>query len=225
MGVDISFMLPSNTMDRNPSDFVMKSIDNINNLAKLQNKYTYEILVYSKHKIEGENVKWFEEVNFSDGCVAAYNFLVNVSEGKWLVHSVDDCFFDEHLFSAFDLLESYVYDNRRIKILSLGSDNGLGSFMPKGYPKYGVHRYPIVGRETVMNYFGGYLYHPSFKNHYADNWLGYWLTYMFDETMVEVWNTTIHIGPPTSYNTYNEHDFSVFRELVDKFHKGYQQYA
>jgi hypothetical protein len=107
----------------------------------------------------------------------------------------------------------------------LGSDNGLGSFMPSGYPKYGVHRYPIVSKDTIMNYFNGYFYHPSFKNHYADNWLGYWLTLMFDETMVEVWNTTIHIGPPTSYNIHNGHDYQVFKELVDKFHKGYNQYV
>lgn len=225
MGVDITFMLPSNTMDRNPSDFVMKSIDNINNLGKSQNKYTYEILVYSKHKIEGENVKWFEEVNFSDGCVAAYNYLVNVSEGKWLVHSVDDCFFDEHLFSAFDLLESYVYNNRKIKMLCLGSDDGLGAYMPPGHPRYLVCRYPIVSKETVMNYFGGFLYHPRFKNHYADNWLGYWLTYMFNETIIEIWNTTVHIGPPTSYNTHNDYDSSVFSELVGNFHRGINQYV
>lgn len=220
--VDVSFLLPSNTTDRNPADFVLKSIDNINSLPK---GYSYEILVYSKDKIEGENVTWFEETTFSDGCVAAYNSLVPKANGKWLVHSVDDCFFDDQFYTAIDLLESYVYDRREIKILSLGSDNGLGSFMPRGYPKYGVHRYPIVAKSTVINYFGGYMYNPSFKNHYADNWLGYWITLLFDETMVEVWNTTIHIGPPTSYNTYNDQDFESFKSLVQRLHAGNISYV
>lgn len=215
--MDLSFLLPSNTKDRDIKSFSSVTIDNINNLYGIKN-YKYEILVYSPDEVTGENVRWIKETTFSDGCVAAYNALAKAATGKYLVQSGDDYTFDHNFHTAIDLLESSVYARRRFKMLVLGSDNGLGSFMPAGYPKYTACRYPIIAKETVQNLMNGVMFHPLFKNHYADNWLGYWLTMMFDETIVEVWNTTIHIGPPASYNTHNDYDFGVFRSLVSKLH-------
>jgi len=221
---DVSFLIGSATRDRPPEQYVLKSIDNINKISE-GSDYSYEILVISEDEVKGENTTWIKEEEYSDGLVGAYNALVPHASGKYLVYSVDDCFFDDKFYTTIDLLESYVYDRRQLKLLCVGSDNGLGSFMPRGYPKYGVYRYPIVGRETVMKYFDGHLFHPWFKNHYADNWLGYWVTHMFDETMVEVWNTTIHIpdGAP-SYNHHNAADEAAFNRLVQRFHAGYHRY-
>mgnify|MGYP003641489837 FL=1 len=222
--VDVSFLIGSNTRDRPPEKYANKSIDNINEISK-DSKYSYEILVISEEPISGENVIWVKEEVFSDGLVGAYNALVPHTNGKYLVYAVDDCFFDDQFYTAIDLLESYVYNRRRMKLLALGSDNGLGSFLPAGYPKYGVYRYPIVAKETVMNYMNGHLFHPSFKNHYADNWLGFWVTHMFDETMVEVWNTTIHIPHDApSYNHHNASDCAAFDALVQRFNAGYRRY-
>jgi len=222
--VDVTFLMGSATRDRPPEKYANKSIDNINEISK-NSKYSYEILVTSEHPISGENVTWIKEEEYSDGCVPAYNSLIPHTSGKYLVFAVDDCFFDDQFYTAIDLLESYVYDNRHIKLLTLGSDNGLGSFLPRGYPKYGVYRYPIVAKETVMKYFDGHLFHPTFKNHYADNWLGFWVVHMFDETMVEVWNTTIHIphGAP-SYNHHNDADHAAFNALVKRFVDGHHRY-
>tara|TARA_R110000744_G_scaffold260765_2_gene375669 strand:- start:374 stop:1057 length:684 start_codon:yes stop_codon:yes gene_type:complete len=221
---DVSFLIGSATRDRPPEQYVLKSIDNINKISE-SSDYSYEILVISEDEVKGENTTWIKEEEYSDGLVGAYNALVPHASGKYLVYAVDDCFFDDKFYTTIDLLESYVYNRRNLKLLCVGSDNGLGSFMPRGYPKYGVYRYPIVGRETVMKYFDGHLFHPWFKNHYADNWLGYWVTHMFDETMVEIWNTTIHIpdGAP-SYNHHNTADEAAFNRLVQRFHAGYHRY-
>lgn len=213
----ISFLIPTNRQPQ--SEFVQKSIENINNLPL--DGAEREILVFSPFEVSGPNVTWYEEKTNSDGCVAGYNFLINQCAGKYAVHAVDDCFFDDKFIHAINLLESYIYARRGLKILTLGSDNGLGSFMPQGYPKYSVLRYPIVALETAMTLMNGYFYHPEFKNHYADNWLGYWITRQFDETIIEYWDTTIHIGPPTSYNHNNDHDFAIFRKLVANYEAGY----
>ena len=221
---DVSFLIGSATRDRPPEQFVNKAIANINEISK-DSKYSYEILVISEEEIAGDNVTWIKEEEYNDGPVGAYNALVPHANGKYLVCTVDDCWFDDQFYTTIDLLESYVYNRRHLKLLCVGSDNGLGSFMPRGHPKYGVYRYPIVAKETVMNFFDGHLFHPWFKNHYADNWLGYWVTHMFDETMVEVWNTTIHIpdGAP-SYNHHNNSDKNAFDALVRRFHEGHHRY-
>ncbi len=222
--VDVTFLMGSATRDRPPEKYANKSIANINEISK-GSKYSYEILVISEHPISGENVRWIPEETYSDGLVGAYNALVPHAKGKYLVYAVDDCFFDDQIYTAIDLLESYVYKRRKLKLLCVGSDNGLGSFMPRGYPKYGVYRYPIVAKDTVMRYMDGKLFHPWFKNHYADNWLGYWVVHMFDETMVEVWNTTIHIPlDAPSYNHHNKSDENAFNALVKRFHSGYHRY-
>jgi len=221
---DVSFLIASATRARPPEQFVNKTIANINEISK-DSKYSYEILVISEEEIAGDNVTWIKEEEYNDGPVGAYNALVPHANGKYLVCTVDDCWFDDQFYTTIDLLESYVYNRRHLKLLCVGSDNGLGSFMPSGYPKYGVCRYPVVAKETVMNFFDGHLFHPWFKNHYADNWLGYWVTHMFDETMVEVWNTTIHIpdGAP-SYNHHNNSDKNAFDALVRRFQEGHHRY-
>mgnify|MGYP003131765797 CR=1 FL=1 len=222
--LDVSFLIGSATRDRPPEQFVNKAIANINEISK-DSKYSYEILVISEEEITGDNVTWIKEEEYNDGLVGAYNALVPHTNGKYLVYTVDDCWFDDQFYTTIDLLESYVYNHRHLKLLCVGSDNGLGSFMPSSYPKYGVYRYPVVAKETVMNFFDGHLFHPDFKNHYADNWLGYWVAHMFDETMVEVWNTTVHIpdGAP-SYNHHNDADKSAFDALVKRFQEGYHRY-
>jgi len=77
--------------------------------------------------------------------------------------------------------------------------------------------------------------HANGKYHFTDNWLGYWVTLRFDETIVEVWNTTVHIpeGPEDpvygvvgpSYNHNNDHDKAVFDSLVQRLHSGYPHYV
>lgn len=226
--MDLSFLLPSNTKDRPPKQFVEKTIQHINQL-NLKN-WKYEILVYSPDEITGDNVRWIKEESFSDGCIQGYNTLYQHAKGEYLIQAGDDYLFDNNFYTAIDLLKSDIYLRRQLKVLILGTDNGLGSFMPRGYPKYTVFRFPIISKDTVTKYLNGHIFHPQFKNHYADNWLGYWITNMFDETPIEVWNTTIHFNKPTqgileSYG-HNDHiDHQTFISLVNRFHMGYRSYV
>jgi hypothetical protein len=222
---DVTFLIGSATRDRPPEKFVLKSIENINEISK-NSKYTYEILITSEHEVKGDNVRWIKEEIFSDGCVGAYNSLVSHAKGKYLVFGTDDCFFDDQFYTCIDLLESNIYKNRKLKMLCLGTDNGLGSFLPRGYPKYTVFRVPVISKDTIMNYMNGYIFNPAFKNHYADNWLGFWLTSTFDETIIEIWNTTLHTpdGAP-SYNHHNNHDEAVFHQLVQNYISGKRSYV
>tara|TARA_R110000765_G_scaffold162875_1_gene267678 strand:+ start:1226 stop:1918 length:693 start_codon:yes stop_codon:yes gene_type:complete len=225
---DVTFLIGSVTSDRPPEQFVLKTIDNINEISK-NSKYTYEILIISEHKVAGDNVRWIEEspeIRSWGGAARAYNALIPHAKGKYLAFGVDDCTYDDQFYTAIDLLESYVYNNRTLKMLLLCSDNGLGAFMPPGYPHYTVARFPIIKRESLTNYFNGKWFNPEFHHHYADNWLGYWALHTFGETIIEVYNTTIHIpeGAP-SYNHDNTHDEKVFHQLVKRFHEGYRFYV
>ena len=221
---DVTFLIGSATRDRPPERFVNRSIDNLNEIMS-NSKYTYEILVTSEHNVSGKNVRWIKEENYNDGCVGAYNSLVGPSKGKYLAFATDDCTLDDQFDTAIDLLESYAFANRKLKMLCLGTDNGLGSFLPRGYPKYMVFRVPVIAKETITNYLGGYIFHPQFKNHYADNWLGFWLTSTYDETPVEVWNTTLHTPKNApSYNHHNRHDEAVFHSLVKRYAEGNRSY-
>lgn len=231
---DVSFILPSATRDRPLEKWVHRAIANINEIGQ-GSKYSYEILVISEHEVSGDNVRWLKDPCNVDGYVAAVNSAIPHAKGKYLSLAHDDAWFDENYWSAIDLLEGPIYRRRRLKILSLGTDNGLGSFMPTGYPKYACIRCVIVSKHTVMNYMNGCIFNPNFRHHFADNWLGYWVTLMFDETIIEVWNTTVHIpeGPDDpvygvegpSYNHNNDYDENVFKQLVERLHKGYRGYA
>lgn len=215
--MDLSFLLPTNTVDRDPKDFALKVINNINSIQGLET-FRYEILVYSPTEVAGKNVRWVKEESFSDGCVAAYNKLIINANGKYLIQAGDDYYFDNKFCNAINLLNSPIFSNRKFKMVLLGSSNGVGAYMPPGYPRYLVCRYPIIAKETVMTYLHGHLFHPQFKNHYADNWLGYWITCVFDEPIIELWDTIIHLGPATSYNTHNNYDSQIFAELIKRFH-------
>ena len=208
--IDVSFILPSATRDRPPEKWVHKAINNINEIGRDSN-YSYEILIVSEHEVSGENVRWIQDEMKTDGYVAAVNSAIPHARGKYLSLAHDDAWFDENYWSAIELLEGPIYRRRHLKILSLGTDNGLGSFMPRGYPKYACIRCVIVSKDTVMRHMGGCIFNPTFKHHFADNWLGYWVTLMFDETIID--------------NHNNAYDEAVFGKLVQRLHSGYRGYV
>lgn len=217
---DISFILPTN---RDHEKFSKKVIDNINSL-NFSDK-THEIIVVSPDEINGKNVVHLGEEGENNGCVSGYNEGFKASTGDYIFLCSDDHYFDFNSPSIINILKSNTFSERKYKIICLPTNNHGPCMLPE-YTECDaiIARYPVFERETVEKYLGGYIYHPSFKHHYPDNWLGYWLQRQGE--------------PPLEYNKFDMITFSnscermndvydeeVFRALVKSYGTDSEKYV
>ena len=199
---DISFILPTN---RNFNNFSKKVIDNINSLNFFGK--TYEIIAVSPNEIVGQNVTHVKEEGSNNGCVGAYNIGYNQSTGDYIFLCSDDHYFDKNCVLMIEVLKSRLFQNKKLKIACLPT-NKHG---PCKLPDYTnsdsiIARYPVFDRKTVEKYLGGYIYHPIFKHHYPDNWLGYWMDKQ-GEPAIEI----------------NKYDMITFNNSCEKIHDDYDE--
>lgn len=166
--------------------YVNKTIESINNLP--QNKYTYEILVYSPNEVIGKNVKWFRE-DMLRGPHYGFNFLINRSQGEYIYQLVDDMAIHSNGWNAIEFLESDIFKNRKYKITTLNTCHEpvrlawpLGKLKREDanpndewIPNHLCMRFPVIHREVIDKYFQKYFYHPELYYHQADAWMGYWI--------------------------------------------------
>lgn len=217
---DVSFILPTN---RQHSSFSQRVIDNINSLNFFGK--THEIIVISPNFIEGEKVVYIKEEGNKNGCVKAYNDGFNVSTGNYIFLCSDDHVFDANCTRVLDVLESRLFTNRKYKIVCLPT-NKHG---PCKLPEYTncdsiIARYPVFDRQTIEEHLGGYVYHPSFKHHYPDNWLGYWMAQQGEPT-IEINKFDMITFSNSCDKIYDEHDEGVFRDLIAAYENGSQKYV
>ena len=186
----VSFLLPTKNSDRRSEAYASRVIENINENCS----YEKEILVYSPKRVEGENVKWFEEKIDSAGCTIGYNFLYKQSKGEYVFVNNDEYGFTRNSPEmAIRILESKFYCNKKVKILGMGSDI---NYFPNAritspftcVPNYGLIKqdyrvcgYPMFHRDTIEKYLSGYIYHPKFKHHFGDNYLPFYVGYVLKE--------------------------------------------
>jgi hypothetical protein len=218
--IDISFILPSN---RDHNLFSKRVINNINSL-NFQGK-THEIIVVSPNEISGENVIFLKETGNKMGCVNAYNEGYNVSNGNYIILCSDDHFFDKDAPSIIDILESEMFENKKYKIICLPTNFHGSCQLPDYCNSSGIiARYPVFKRETVNEYLNGFIYHPKFKHHYPDNWLGYWMdeqgepTIEYDQFNMITFNNSCD-------KIHDEYDENIFKELINKNKEGYKNYV
>ena len=217
---DISFILPTN---RDFGQFSKKVIDNINSLNFYDK--THEIIVVSKTEITGDNVVYVRESEQASGCVDAYNKGYKVSTGDYIFLCSDDHYFDTNCPLVIEVLKSRLFAERKYKIVCLPT-NKHG---PCNLPDYTncdgiIARYPVFERETVESHLQGYIYNPSFKHHYPDNWLGYWLQRQ-GEPAIEINKFDMLTFSNSCDKLHDEHDETVFRHLIDDYHTNSKKYV
>lgn len=217
---DISFILPTN---RNYEQFSKKVIDNINSLNFFDK--TYEIIVISPQEISGDNVVYVKEEETTSGCVNGYNEGYKKSTGEYIILCSDDHYFDFNCPSIIDVLESAPFSPRKYKIICLPTNKHDACKLPD-YTDCGgiIARYPVFSRETIENHLGGYVYHPAFKHHYPDNWLGYWLNQQ-GESAIEYSQFDMITFSNSCYKIHDDHDEEVFKALIKNYKLGDTNYV
>lgn len=190
----ISFLIPSSK----GQDCIQKTIDSINSLNFFGN--TYEIAVFSKNKIIGDNVVWFEEKHFTGGPVYGYNFLAQNTNSEYLFILNDDSLLPNNntIKLAFDEMNKMRSENKKLLItgfsdrgypciLTPGEGDRMGSMLkiPINIPRFPVARWPIIARETYEKYLDNHVWHPEHRYCSVDNWLGWWMG-LFGEPYHEI---------------------------------------
>lgn len=222
--VDISFILPTN---REHSQFANKVIRNIHSLNF--NGLSYEILVISKNKVFGEpaysDIIYVEEPDNVVGCVEAYNIGYIHSSGRYIILCSDDHRFNLNAPNIIKVLESDQFKDRKYKIICLPTNYHGPCRLPDytNCPGW-IARYPVFSRETIEKHLKGFVYHPEFKHHYPDNWLGYWL-YQRGEPVIEYPNLDMITFSNSCIHDYDTYDEEVFKSLISSYSNGYIEYA
>jgi hypothetical protein len=210
--IDISFILPTN---RQHSVYSQTVINNINSLNF--NGKTHEIIVVSPTFIEAKNVIFLKEEGSNNGCVKAYNDGFNISKGEYIFLCSDDHIFDYNAPLMVEVLKSNLFKDRKYKIACFPTNKHGPCQLPDycSIPAI-IARYPAFERKTVLEQLQGFIYHPQFKHHYPDNWLGYWL-HMQGETPIEINKLDMMSFMNSCVKTHDEYDENVFKNLIENY--------
>ncbi len=173
----ISFLLPTK---RDPSNFVNNVINNINSF---KSSMSYEICVFSKEEVVGENVVWYKEEE-SKGPIYGFNYMAKNCQGEYLI-----CIADDHiLVNSFEHVINYLetdFKDKKFKITSLHSPGGFCGNPKKGdlcgdrniefeCGYYSLIRFPVLHYST-LDQLDGVIFNSQFYYHAGDIWLGYYM--------------------------------------------------
>jgi hypothetical protein len=185
--MDVSFLLPTNRAQTHP-EVLRQSIYSINSHHP---HLDYEILVYSQHPVEGDNVTWVREKG-ATGPLRGFNFMAaEIAEGDYLVCVTDDHAFANTVSLCIDALEGPVFQERKYKVIGLNPDGpslckGVCPIPQKGdllgdevisqqiSPAFTL-RFPVVRKDTLATHLSDHIFHPDLFYHAGDIWLGYFL--------------------------------------------------
>ena len=217
---DITFILPTN---RDYNNFSKKVIDNINSLNFFGK--THEIVVVSPNEISGENVVYVREEGSNNGCVGGYNIGYKKSSGDFIFLCSDDHYFDLNCVLMTEVLKSRLFEKKKIKIACLPTNGHAPCKLPEYTSCDGIiARYPVFSRETVEKYLGGYVYHPVFKHHYPDNWLGYWMSRQGEPTL-EINKYNMITFSNSCEKIHDDYDESEFKKLINNYDTSHGRYV
>lgn len=182
--------------------------------------------------------------NYSNG---KYIFMLNDDHLLPYPDSYVNQFNDKNEpLKAVEFLQSDVFKNRRFKVTSIGAGSNVHPYgsacvpnltCPSPYPlsdelknpkytqtphRHLVMGYPVLERQTVIKELRGFLFHPSFHHHYADNWLPFFIGESGEQ--IEICKETSLQGfcqsGGKSNTTNDEKDYFTFTRLVDDFVNG-----
>lgn len=215
-----SFILPTN---RHYESFSGRVVENIKSLNFGND--TFEIILVSPNNIvqKADNIIPIKDPG--GGCVNAYNAGYGISTGKYIILCSDDHVFDFNVPKIIDVLEGPLFQDRRYKIICLPT-NKHGSCKLPEYANCNaiIARYPVFRRDTVDQYLNGFIYHPNFKHHYPDNWLGFWLARQ-GEPAIEHNKYDMLTFFNACDKQYDLEDELAFKTLIQNYNNGNTSYV
>ena len=175
------------------------SLDTIDSILTLP-QHDFEIIICSPHEIKTEDARllWVKDDKCT-GSPYAFNKAYQHSSGKYIAIIIDDVILPQNLLDILDFMESDFMSKKKFKVSNILWDGGPGlptfghDEVPDGSPKgdwpvdkftsvdvkkcpYSVIPLPVLSRDTIETYLSGHIFHPSFKNHFIDHWLGFYLS-------------------------------------------------
>lgn len=185
--IDVSFLISS--AFKPYEQYGKRVIDSIHNIDSTG--FSYEILYSSPEEPPEKGIIWHKD-NIMRGSIPAYNELIKISKANYISVLTDDHLLSPNFFDVLYFLESSLFANREYKICTLASGivgQNIQSppvrlpevFGPgwkndwRKLPPYLVMRFPVASMETIKNNLDGYIFHPCFCRHFADNYLGLYL--------------------------------------------------
>jgi hypothetical protein len=185
-----------------------------------QSNLLYEFVICSQEPVNVEKVRWVREPLWNTGSIHPFNLAYQVSRGQYIYVISDDCYVGDNFLDALAVLKSM--SDRRYKVTFLGlnreHEDGV-RFGDKTYPAMG---YPVFDRNTVENEFTGLLFNPSFKHHYADNWLLFFLAES-GEPPIGVVGYLEHLSNRATISSNDWYDKAIFHKLVSQYHEVYDE--
>lgn len=179
---EVSFIMNTN---RNFAEYGAKVVESILNL---QDRFEYEILVYSKENPNHPAVTWIPEEKETGGSVYGYNLLSTLAKGDYIIVVVDDYTLSPNYYNMVRHLQSDFFDNKEYVISTpgitvLGSGNiGDENIVPgnNSYTKEILNvdtnthilKFPAFRRD-ILPKIDNCLFHPDLIHHWGDNYLSF----------------------------------------------------
>lgn len=229
--MNINFLIP--TKNEQP-ELLRDCIASINSFGATS-KYTYDINVCSPKEVAGLNVVWHED-KFLRGPLHAFNYLFKNTDGEYVICLVEDHQFVSPFDNAIDFLINE-YSMNTYKICSLSTNDGFPCGLPRRGQRLGsilnlqedlpncqICRFPVAARETVNKYLNSYIFHPEFRYHAGDIYLGYYL-YMMGEQSRECYTARLKQTQFSKNAEWECSDCNIAYALIKNFQYGCQDYV
>lgn len=179
---EVSFIMNTN---RNFQEYGAKVIQSVYNL---QDKFEYEILVYSKEDPKHEGVIWVKEEYDTGGSIYGYNLLANIAKGDYIITIVDDYTLSPNYYNMVRHLQSEHFDDKEYVISTpgitvLGSGNigdeniegGNNSFTGEVLninKETHILKFPAFRRD-ILPKMDNCMFHPDLIHHWGDNYASF----------------------------------------------------
>jgi len=145
-------------------------------------------------EITDPRIKIVEDTTSTGACNPT-NDAYKASDGDYISIMSDDIGYPPNFLDVVAWMESEHTQKKEFKIVNLMWDSGpkLNTFghdalvdgtsfwwpppdpyLPERCYPYSVIPMPFIARETVEKHFLGHIYHPNFKQHYGDHWIGFY---------------------------------------------------
>ena len=175
------------------------SYDTIDSILSLPNHDNEIIICCPDHVMRDDTrFKWV----LDDKCTGspyAFNKAYQHSHGDYVSIIIDDVLLPSNFLDILDFMKSDFMSHKKFKVSNILWDGGPGlptfghDDVPDGDEKgnwpignwtsvaiekgpYSVIPLPFFEKKTVENLLSGYVFHPSFRNHFIDHWLGFYLS-------------------------------------------------
>ncbi len=209
------------------------------------NCFTNEIAdISQKH-----NIKLIEDTEMAGAC-QPINRCYKASDGDYVSIMSDDIIYPPNFLDILDFMEGDWIKRKKFKLVNImwdggpclmtyGHDGYVSAENPEGkggfmYPlpphtknfneyafPFSIIPMPFVARETVENLLDGHIYHPDFRHHFGDNWMGFFVskTEVFEKF---TWrcpfiNYKVDTKNQRSNSSHDTNDLLVFQKLVERY--------